>query len=204
VVEVTPPSQFPVLIVGGVRSGKSRLAESLAEEASGAMGLPVCYLATAEPLDDEMAVRIKAHQARRPAAWSTVEEPTGAAAVIRRESARHVILVECLTLLLSNWMRDPMDAQTFTTRSTDLVDAVRTASNPVIVVSNEVGLGVVPVNAMARQYADWLGLLNQQIAAVCGRAFLTVAGVPIPLPLPSPGRSAPTHKNASGLSPGDE
>ncbi|MGC8487353.1 MAG: bifunctional adenosylcobinamide kinase/adenosylcobinamide-phosphate guanylyltransferase [Clostridia bacterium] len=201
---MTARSQYPVLIIGGVRSGKSRLAEALAEEASDATGLPVCYLATAEPLDEEMAVRIRQHQARRPPGWSTVEEPVAAGSVIRRESPRHVILVECLTLLLSNWMRDPMDWDAFSARSADLTDAVRTSPHPVILVSNEVGLGVVPANVLARQYADWLGLLNQQVAAVCARAFLTVAGVPIPLPLPAPDGSAPAPGDASGLSLGDE
>lgn len=194
-------STFPVLVLGGVRSGKSRLAEALAGEASDLTGLPVCYLATAEPLDEEMARRIHQHQARRPPGWATVEEPTAVGAVIRRESPHHVILVECLTLLLSNWMRDPMDARAFSVRSAELLDAVRRAPNPVILVSNEVGLGVVPANALARQYADWLGLLNQQVAGVCARAFLTVAGVPIPLPLPPAQPSGPTPGAQTDLSP---
>ncbi len=183
-----PAPAFPVLVLGGTRSGKSRWAERLAAEAAAHTGQPVCYLATAEPLDGEMADRIDAHRQRRPHEWVTLEEPLAAAEAIRRWSATHVVLVECLTLLLSNWMRDPLGSASFAQRADALAAAVAQSPSPVIVVSNEVGAGIVPMYPMARQYADWLGLLNQRVARASARVYLTVAGRPLLLP-PDPGET---------------
>jgi adenosylcobinamide kinase/adenosylcobinamide-phosphate guanylyltransferase len=178
---MTPGS---ALVVGGVRSGKSRFAEELAAAAAARLGVGVTYLATAEPLDAEMADRIRRHQSRRPPDWATVEEPRRVAE--RLGDLRHtVVLIECLTLLLTNWMMEGMeDEGQFVNRRDRLAASIGTAPLPVIVVSNEVGWGVVPANAMARQFADWLGLLNQAVAEQVESVYLTVAGLPLALRRP--------------------
>jgi adenosylcobinamide kinase/adenosylcobinamide-phosphate guanylyltransferase len=177
---MTPGS---ALVVGGVRSGKSRFAEQLAEATAARLGVGVTYLATAEPLDDEMADRIRRHQSRRPANWTTVEEPRRVAD--RLAALRHtVVLLECLTLLLTNWMMEGMEEDEFVRRRDRLAASIADAPLPVIVVSNEVGWGVVPANAMARQFADWLGLMNQAVAEQVESVYLTVAGIPMALRRP--------------------
>jgi adenosyl cobinamide kinase/adenosyl cobinamide phosphate guanylyltransferase len=172
----------PILVVGGVRSGKSRWAEELARRAQEDTGWPVTYLATAEALDDEMRERIHRHRMRRPSDWRTVEEPLEVADWFSRSPGAAVVVLECLTLLLNNWMMAGLaDDRSFDTRRRALVDALAGYAGRVIVVSNEVGLGVMPANAMARRYADWLGLLNQAVAARASRVYAVLAGLPIDL-----------------------
>jgi len=162
------------LILGGARSGKSRYAEQLVE-ARGA-GL---YLATAERLGDdaEMAARIAKHQHRRGDTWKTIEEPLDIANIITSQStADRLILVDCLTLWLSNLMFAKRDIDAVTA---ELVAALEKSKGPVVLVSNEVGLGIVPENALARAFRDDAGRMNQVVAAACDRVVFMAAGLPL-------------------------
>ncbi len=161
------------LVLGGARSGKSRHAETLAEARPG----DCVYLATAEPLDGEMAARIRAHQARRGARWRTVEEPLELSGAPREAAGSdRVVLVDCLTLWLSNLLgagRDPA------LETDNLVTALTGLAGPVVLVSNEVGQGVVPDNALARAFIDHAGRLHQAVAAAASSVIVMVAGLPI-------------------------
>jgi adenosylcobinamide kinase/adenosylcobinamide-phosphate guanylyltransferase len=162
-----------VLVVGGQRSGKSRFAERLVATSGRA---PV-YLAVATAGDAEMAARIAEHRTYRGNDWRTVEEPLDIAAVLARESKPDaVILVECLTLWLSNLMGAGRDIDAATDA---LIAALEQAAGPVVLVSNEVGGGIMPDNALARRYADALGVLNQRVAAVATQVVLVAAGQPL-------------------------
>ena len=164
-----------VLVVGGQRCGKSRYAEGLVA----ASGLTPVYLAVATAGDGEMAARIADHSRRRGEDWRTVEEPLDIADVLARESAAGtVVLVECLTLWLSNLMGADRDIDAATD---ELIDALERTSGPVVLVSNEVGSGIVPDNALARRYADALGILNQRVAAIATQVVLVAAGQPLML-----------------------
>lgn len=168
-----------VLVVGGQRSGKSRYAERLVAESG---RVPV-YLATATAGDGEMAARIAAHRERRPAGWRTVEQPLDIALELDRHSTdSSAVIVECLTLWLTNLMGAGRDVVAATD---ELLDALRRARGPVVVVSNEVGGGIMPANALARRYADALGTLNQRVAGVASHVVLVAAGQPL---LIKPGR----------------
>jgi adenosylcobinamide kinase / adenosylcobinamide-phosphate guanylyltransferase len=159
------------LVIGGARSGKSRYAESLIA----ALPAPWIYAATAQALDAEMAARIGAHQARRGAGWTTIEAPRELAETIAARGDMPV-LVDCLTLWLSNLLLADADCDSEIERL-DQVLAQTVA--PVVLVSNEVGLGIVPDNALGRRFRDLQGLLNQRIAARADRVVLMVAGLPL-------------------------
>jgi adenosylcobinamide kinase/adenosylcobinamide-phosphate guanylyltransferase len=169
---VTIPAPRLTLVLGGARSGKSRYAESLT------LGFPPpwLYVATAEPLDDEMAARIAAHRTRRVADWRTIEAPRDLAGAVADAPAGSTVLVDCLTLWLSNLMLANMDIEVESDR---LDDALARASGPIVLVSNEVGLGIVPDNALTRRFRDAQGFLNQRIAARADRVVLMVAGLPL-------------------------
>jgi adenosylcobinamide kinase/adenosylcobinamide-phosphate guanylyltransferase len=164
-----------VLVIGGQRSGKSRYAEELVI----ASGLSPVYLATAASGDGEMRERIALHRARRGEGWRTVEEPLDLAAALARESGEGFhVLVDCLTL----WVGNLLDAD----RSVDdetgrLLEALARVTGPMVLVSGEVGLGVIPDNALARRFADALGMVNQRVAAVVDRVVLVAAGLPLVL-----------------------
>jgi adenosylcobinamide kinase/adenosylcobinamide-phosphate guanylyltransferase len=163
----------PVLtfILGGARSGKSRRAQSLAEALH---GVPV-YLATAQPFDAEMADRIARHRNDRGDRWRTIEAPINLAAAIRTHGAvGNVLLIDCLTLWLSNILLAGADVDS---SIHELVDALAAATVPLFVVSNEVGLGIVPDNALARQFRDHAGRLHQRVAEVADRVEWMVAGL---------------------------
>lgn len=168
------------LVLGGARSGKSRLAEVLAARS----GAPVIYVATAEAGDAEMQARIAAHRARRPAGWRTVEAPRDVAAALAQVEAppRSVVLLDCLTLWLSNLMlAEPSpDEVRLLTRATHELEAVlalvEARSWALVVVSNEVGSGIVPAYPLGRLYRDVAGWLNQWLAARAARVWLAVAG----------------------------
>ena len=172
----TTQSLPPVtLVLGGARSGKSSFAERIAV----AHPRGCAYLATAEIGDAEMAERVRKHQARRAAHWRTVEVPLelGAAIVAETEQGA-AVLVDCLTLWLSNLMaagRDP-EAET-----EGLIRALGQAGGPVVFVSNEVGLGIVPDNALARAFRDHAGRMNQRLAEVSNTVFFVAAGLPLQL-----------------------
>jgi adenosylcobinamide kinase/adenosylcobinamide-phosphate guanylyltransferase len=159
------------LVLGGARSGKSRHAESLVT----ARPPPWIYVATAQALDDEMAARIAEHRARRDRGWRTVEAPRDLAAAIDGADGAPV-LVDCLTLWLSNLMLAHADVEAEAAR---LEDALGRARGPVVLVANEVGLGIVPDNALARRFRDAAGRLNQRIAARANRVVMMVAGLPL-------------------------
>lgn len=170
------------LVLGGARSGKSRHAESLVESAVG-----VCvYVATATAGDDEMAARIAAHRARRGPRWTIVEAPLDLVAALHSECRPgRAVLVDCLTLWLSNLLgagRDPAEA------GAQLIAALPALGGPVVFVSNEVGLGVVPDNALARAFVDHAGRLHQDLAAAAQSVVYMTAGLPLALKSAAPAR----------------
>jgi adenosylcobinamide kinase/adenosylcobinamide-phosphate guanylyltransferase len=160
------------LILGGVRSGKSRFAQKLIERQG--KGL---YLATAQAGDAEMARRIAEHKARRDGLWTTIEEPIELVAAIESNAdPARPILVDCLTLWLSNLMHAGRDVAVETLK---LTQAIPDLSGPVMFVSNEVGLGIVPDNALARAFRDHAGMLHQKIAEISGLVVFMAAGLPV-------------------------
>ena len=165
------------LILGGMRSGKSRLAEQHAQ----ASGLPVTYLATATVRDDEMRARIAHHQAQRPDHWQLMEEPLALAAALQRHAAAdHCVLVDCLTLWLTNLLCAEDETQ-LRQEVSALLDVLPTLPGQIILVSNETGMGVVPLGELTRRYCDEAGRLHQAVAQCCEQVILTVAGLPLNL-----------------------
>jgi adenosylcobinamide kinase/adenosylcobinamide-phosphate guanylyltransferase len=163
------------LILGGARSGKSALAARLA----GSSGLAVTVIATATAGDAEMAERIARHRAARPASWRVVEAPIALAAALRAEcAADRIVIVDCLTLWLSNLMlaEAPLELE-----RAALLDLLPGLPGRVLLVANEVGLGIVPENALARRFRDAAGILNQALGAICDRVTLVTAGLPMVL-----------------------
>jgi adenosylcobinamide kinase / adenosylcobinamide-phosphate guanylyltransferase len=170
---VTEPAiPFLTVVLGGARSGKSRYAESLIA----ALPPPWIYVATAQAGDAEMAERIALHRKRRGKDWQTVDAPDHLAAAVAAAAADAPLLVDCLTLWLSNRMLAGADLEAETAR---LEAAVAGRRRPVVVVANEVGCGIVPDNALARRFRDLQGGLNQRLAARAGRVILMVAGLPL-------------------------
>ncbi len=165
------------LILGGARSGKSRLAERLARES----GHAVCYVATSQALDDEMAARIARHRERRPADWTLVEEPLALSRVLREQAApERCLLVDCLTLWLTNLLLAD-DPQRLAQERNALLECLPGLPGRVILVSNETGLGVVPLGELSRRYVDEAGWLHQALAERCRRVLFCVAGLPMTL-----------------------
>ncbi len=163
------------LITGGARSGKSAHALLLAERSPGAK----IFIATAEAHDAEMRARIVKHKAERGPGWITVEEPLNVAeAVTAHGAAGNIIVLDCLTLWASNLLEQADDAA-FARNADELAAAAAGVAAAVIVVTNEVGLGIVPGDPLSRAYRDRLGLVNARLAAVCGRVILMVAGLPL-------------------------
>lgn len=163
------------LILGGARSGKSRLAEQLAVGS----GLQVTYIATSQPSDAEMSERISQHRQRRPAHWALVEEPLALAAVLCREAAAdRCLLVDCLTLWLTNLLLCG-DPQRLDTEREALLACLESLPGRLILVSNETGLGVVPLGELSRRYVDEAGWLHQALAQRCERVLFCVAGLPL-------------------------
>ena len=156
------------LIIGGARSGKSAYAETLIEAAGGGI-----YLATAEAGDDEMRARISAHRARRGAGWETVEEAINLIDALGRQD--QPVLVDCLTLWLSNLMMAERDIEG---EFKKLISFIPSLKNPVIFVTNEVGQGIVPNAKLARDFRDHAGRLNQMVAGSADRVILMTAGLP--------------------------
>ncbi len=164
------------LILGGARSGKSRYAEQRAS----ASGDPVTYIATATALDAEMTQRIAHHRARRPASWELCEEPLALAAALERAALPgRCLIVDCLTLWLSNLLAAGEARRE--RECAALLDLLPTLPGAVLLVSNEVGWGIVPDNAAARRFRDEAGRLHQQLATVCDHVTLVVAGLPLAL-----------------------
>jgi adenosylcobinamide kinase/adenosylcobinamide-phosphate guanylyltransferase len=161
------------LILGGIRSGKSRLAEQRAL----ASGMPVTYIATATAGDEEMQRRIAEHRKSRPSNWCLVEEPLRLAAALEAHAAPgRCLLVDCLTLWLTQLLTG--DEACLEMEREALLKRLPTLLGYIILVSNETNLGVVPDNALARRFCDEAGRLHQAIARICGRVIFTVAGLP--------------------------
>ena len=177
------------LILGGARSGKSALAEKLATESR----LAVTYVATAQAGDEEMTRRIAHHRARRPGHWALVEEPLHLARVLQAQAAPdRLLLVDCLTLWLSNLLFAGQGAQQaeagvavdcplLSAETTELLTTLSTLPGRILLVSNEVGLGIIPMGAVTRLYVDEAGRLNQRIAALADTVTFVAAGLPLVL-----------------------
>ncbi len=164
------------LILGGARSGKSRLAEQRALTS----GLPVTYIATATAGDGEMSDRIAHHQARRPAHWHLIEEPLHLADCLASQDTPQCFLIDCLTLWVSNWLMQE-DAEAFRRARAALLKDLEKTPHHVIMVSNETGMGVIPMGSLSRDFVDDSGRLHQDIAALADNVVLTVAGLPLPV-----------------------
>lgn len=166
------------LVLGGVRSGKSHYAEQLAL----ATHKEVIYIATGAANDDEMQARIERHKADRPLHWQTIEEPLLLADVIERyANTRHCLLVDCLTLWLSNIMfnaQGEYQEDIFLQQKQALLNEFPYLHADIILVSNEVGSGIIPMDAMSRHFADEAGRLHQQLAQLCSHVTLVTAGLP--------------------------
>jgi len=160
------------LVLGGARSGKSTHAERLLTSLPG----PWAYVATAEALDSEMRERIDIHQARRGPGWLQYETPLDLAGILAGDAAGQPCLVDCLTLWVSNLMHADRNVAD---EAEQLIGAVSKRTAPCIMVSNEVGLGIVPDNALARRFRDEAGRLNQRIAAAADRVVFVAAGLPM-------------------------
>ncbi len=165
------------LVIGGCRSGKSAHALALAENFPGDRRL---FLATCRPADDEMRQRVARHRRERGRQWRTLEEPLALPEALRAESGRHdVILVDCLTLWISNLLQENGEENAVRRRVEDLVRVLDGSSCPVLLVTNEVGAGIVPENALARLFRDCVGFANQRVAAAADRVVWMVAGIPV-------------------------
>jgi adenosylcobinamide kinase/adenosylcobinamide-phosphate guanylyltransferase len=167
-----------LFVIGGARSGKSRYAQARAEAA----GSDPVFIATAEAFDDEMRERVARHQADRDARWTTVEAPLDLPGALDALNARDaVVLVDCLTLWVSNLLLADAD---LARAGRQLCDAIARFDGALILVANEVGLGIVPDNALARAFRDAAGQLNQSVAAVVQEVVLLTAGLPLTLKPP--------------------
>lgn len=168
-------------VIGGARSGKSRLAEQRAA----ACGLPVTYIATSQPLDGELDERVQLHRQRRPVEWGLIEEPLALAAVLKAEAAvDRCLLVDCLTLWLTNLLMLD-DPRRLAEERDALLGCLEHLPGHIILVSNETGLGVVPMGELTRRYVDLAGVVHQAVAERCQQVILTVAGLPLTLKGPA-------------------
>ena len=161
------------LILGGVRSGKSRLAERLAIESQ----MPVTYIATATAQDEEMQQRIAKHREQRPDHWDVTEEPIELAAALSNVDTEHCILLDCLTLWLTNLLLTD-DLTLFTREHGAFLAVLPSLNHRILIVSNETNMGITPMGKLSRRYCDEAGRLHQALAQHCDQVILTVAGLP--------------------------
>lgn len=168
------------LLIGGAASGKSALAVRLGESWEG----HVSFIATAQPLDKEMQEKIGRHRSIRPADWDTIEEPLDLESAISSAPTDAFVIVDCLTLWLSNLMENGLPDDEIETRSNKAASISSARTAPSVVVTNEVGSGIVPANALARRYRDLLGRMNSTWATVADRSLLLVAGRAVALQRP--------------------
>jgi adenosylcobinamide kinase / adenosylcobinamide-phosphate guanylyltransferase len=172
-----------IVVLGGARAGKSRFAGKLGREVAGVNSGQVAFIATAEGLDEEMAARIEKHRAERPADWFTIEEPRDLVGALARAPRAHVVIVDCFTLFVSNWLLslpDPNSCEGELDRVVgSFLKSCVTSEQTVICVSNEVGLGLVPDTPLGRIYRDCLGKVNQLLAASADKVYWLVAGIPV-------------------------
>lgn len=169
------------LILGGARSGKSAYAEQLARDSS----MPVTYIATAQVYDQEFGNRVAHHRNRRPADWHTVEAPHQLANTLRKQaSVEHCLIVDCLTLWLAQCICPecaPAEGVDWQKERADFLDTLTDLPGEIILVSNEVGMGIVPLGEINRQFQDEQGRLNQAVANVADQVFFVAAGLPLKL-----------------------
>lgn len=170
-----------IFVVGGARAGKSSFALRLAKEHASR----VCFIATAQALDDDMASRIARHREERPAHWTTIEEPYQLDKALLQAGTSQLVIVDCLTLFVSNWLlrshNENQCEETVRNISQNLLTTVKSQRQPMICVSNEVGLGVIPETRLGRTFRDLLGRVNQQFAEAADEVYLLVAGLPLRL-----------------------
>ena len=173
------------LILGGARGGKSAHALRLAADSESTAGDEVCFIATAQGLDEDMTGRIARHRSDRPAHWRTIEEPCRIDEALRQANEAGIVIVDCLTLFVSNWLmrhEDERECEQIVRRITrDFLEVACTRQQTIICVSNEVGLGVVPETRVGRTFRDLLGRVNQDFAAAADEVYLLVAGLPLQL-----------------------
>ncbi len=170
------------LVIGGARSGKSSYAERFAQKLEKEEQKSVIFIATAEVTDKEMENRIKRHKNERPQHWLTIEEPLNPHEIIPGFTENQIVILDCLSLLLNNWIFiDDCSEEQFFERAHALSSAIERTEAQVIMVTNEVGQGIVPADEITRKYRDWLGWLNQEIARVSSSVILVVAGIPVDL-----------------------
>ncbi|HKP36560.1 MAG TPA: bifunctional adenosylcobinamide kinase/adenosylcobinamide-phosphate guanylyltransferase [Pyrinomonadaceae bacterium] len=179
-----------ILILGGARAGKSSYALQLAGERELVSGSKVCFIATAQGLDKDMARRIDRHRGERPSQWLTIEAPYEIDKALRQTDAR-IVIVDCLTLLVSNWLlRDELECEPKLNQLIgSSISTAKARDQTIICVSNEVGLGLVPDTPTGRRYRDLLGRVNQQVAQSADEVYLLVAGLPLRLKPDQPSRS---------------
>jgi adenosylcobinamide kinase/adenosylcobinamide-phosphate guanylyltransferase len=174
-----------ILILGGARAGKSSCALRLAEERERVSGTKVCFIATAEALDDEMRERIARHRASRPSHWLTLEEPKRLDLALSQAGDAEVVIVDCLTMFVSNWLlatQDDLACEEEVARIVENSLAIAAKSRQTIIwVSNEVGLGLVPETSLGRTFRDVLGRVNQQVALAATQIYFLIAGLPLRL-----------------------
>jgi adenosylcobinamide kinase / adenosylcobinamide-phosphate guanylyltransferase len=162
------------LILGGARSGKSHYAQELATNSA----LPVVYIATATAEDEEMFARIEKHKADRPSDWKIVEEPVSLALILQQEASQNkFIIVDCLTLWLTNLIG--LKQNTFMQEKENFLKVLPQLTGNMVFVSNEIGMGVVPMSSMGRKFRDELGWLHQKVASLCDRVTLMTAGISV-------------------------
>ena len=176
------------LIIGGARSGTTAHALALAKSLSDARGGNVTYVATAQALDQEMQHRISLHRAERPATWRTLEAPTGLAQALRGQEPSSILVIDCMTLWLSNALLKDFreDAPTaelpvWESERAEFLQWLQAVRGDVLLISNEVGAGIVPLSPVARRFQDEQGRLNQALAATCDQVTLVVAGIAVPI-----------------------
>ncbi|MEA3241079.1 MAG: bifunctional adenosylcobinamide kinase/adenosylcobinamide-phosphate guanylyltransferase [Pseudomonadota bacterium] len=169
-----------ILVTGGARSGKSAFAQKMAEDLPG----PRAYLATAQILDNEMAQRVARHQAQRGQAWqATIEEPYALDTSLRQAASHYpVIMVDCITLWLTNILLSNQENSGIVMQKVEqLITSLPGCVSTIIMVTNEIGLGIVPDNPLARQFRDLAGFANQKLAAACDSVYLLSCGLPLKL-----------------------
>jgi adenosylcobinamide kinase/adenosylcobinamide-phosphate guanylyltransferase len=176
------------LVIGGARSGKTAHAIALAKSLAAARGADVTYVATAQALDEEMQHRISLHRAERPATWRTLEAPTGLAQALRKHRDPGILVIDCMTLWLSNaLLKDFREAAPtaplpgWQAELGEFLQWLQAVRGDVLLISNEVGAGIVPLSPLARRFQDEQGRLNQMLAAAWDRVTLVVAGIALPI-----------------------
>lgn len=174
-----------ILFLGGARAGKSAQAVELAKERERASGKGVCFIATAQAFDEDMSVRIARHRRERPSHWRTIEEPYQLDEALRLTNEADLVIVDCLTLFVSNWLLKEADEQRCELLVRQITDdflrVAQSRQQTIICVSNEVGLGVVPETRLGRIFRDVLGRVNQDFSAAVDEVYLLVAGLKLQL-----------------------